>query len=201
MILSCVVSWAVTGLALAFPANYMEATRGDLPDYGDPLPVLAFDIGINTVSGRLGVYPIRGGSESDFRADFDSFAFTVPAGTELIAAQVAVADVAFSSMGNMKISSWYFRAGSASFAGGTEVQQLRTNSPGTAIVSAVPLGANVYNMSADFLTFDAPTPAASDYAFTFELARVVPEPASLGLALVGGWLLGLSARGPRLFRG
>ena len=66
------------GITRATPINYNESSGGDLADgtIGNPLStVFTFDTGTNTVSGVCG---------STFgNKDFDSFAFTIPAGLKV----------------------------------------------------------------------------------------------------------------------
>lgn len=161
------------GVALGVPFNYVEIVDGDLPIGGSPLPILAFDVGVNTVSGRFG--------SDGIDPDFDSFAFTVPAGSQLSAGRVVLVDV----NGNVISSEWQLRVGSADYLGGTTLEFVGPNSPGQDSLTSVPLGPDVYNIS--HVSFLWAEPAArADYTFTFELAPLVPEPASLmlvGMAL------------------
>jgi hypothetical protein len=164
--------------ALAVPVNYIETFDGDLPGAGFPLPILAFDIGVNTVSGRFGTV-------SEFESDADSFAFTVPAGAELVAGQVEVFDLDQIGGGDMVLSEWLLRSGSANSNGGTPTELLDPNSPGVDTMTSVPLGPNVYNVSHTGFFWSPPPPALADYTFTFELRAIVPEPASAALLLAG----------------
>src|SRR5262245_25895482 len=102
-LISVVLSWPVQ-TASAVPINYQESVSGDLPESGMPLPTLAFDIGLNTVSGRFG----RNESYGD---DFDSFAFTIPPGSQLSAGRVDLVDTEY---GDFVSSGWQLNTGSAS---------------------------------------------------------------------------------------
>jgi hypothetical protein len=120
--------WAA-GTAGAVVVNYNEAVNGELPG-NDPIPVLAFDIGTNTVAGTLAV------------GNHDSFAFTVPAGAELLAAQVQLTD----NVGNFAFAIWEFHSGTDAF-GGPLLENINAPSPGTLVFSTPPLGSGDYNLS------------------------------------------------------
>jgi hypothetical protein len=189
--LATVTSFCVVQDGKAVPFNYDELVSGDLATAGFPMPVFAFDIGVNTVSGRFG----NSGSTSDF----DSFAFNVPGGVELVAGQVVLADF----VGNIGASTWWLYGGSADYAGGTYIQSLQPSSPGADTIVSVPLGPNVYNISHFVFFSDGIIPEFADYTFSFELAPIIPEPASAVLLLMGGglllgWRLRVRARGPML---
>ena len=82
---------ASTSPAVAVPLNYAESISGDLSGplvLGSPLTILAFDIGLNTVSGRFRLV------DNNVTAlnDFDSFAFTIPTGAALVTGGVSVTD-------------------------------------------------------------------------------------------------------------
>jgi hypothetical protein len=165
--------------ATAVPVTYNEFVDGDLPQVGFPLPTLAFDIGINTVSGRFGVL-------SEVEDDADAFAFTVPAGAEVVAGQVEMFDLDLVGGGDMVISEWMLRTGSANSNGGTATELLDPNSPGVDMLTfSLPLGPNVYNVTHTGYFWSPPPPAMADYTFTFELRAIVPEPASATLLLAG----------------
>src|SRR5215467_1224728 len=66
---------ACAGYASGAVVTYDESVSGDLPSQGSPLPILALDVGTNTVKGTSGV-AISGIS------DFDAFAFTVSVGDQ-----------------------------------------------------------------------------------------------------------------------
>lgn len=151
---------------LGAPANYSESVSGDLP-LTSPL-LLTFENAVNTVSGTFGHDP----------SDFDAFAFTVPWGSRLVEGELIQLDL----IGDIKNGDWWVHAGSAEWLEGTRIAFMTAESPGTATLSAVPLGAGVYVIHlAGFLTVDEPTRAA--YAFTF---TVVPEPTTVSLLTFGG---------------
>ena len=184
--LICAVLWVPVQPAAAVPVNYFENISGDLPDNGAPLPTFALDVGVNSVSGRFG--------EDQFTIDFDSFAFTVPAGAELIAGQVTLADLDL--FGDIVSIHWDLRSGSANIGGGTVLQPLLPNSPGIDTITTVPLGPNVYNITHRSFSAGGMAPYLADYTFTFELRGIVPEPASAGMLLIGAAAM-LSCRARR----
>jgi len=165
------------GSALAAPVNYDEAIDGDLPFSGSPLPTLAFDLGINTVKGATGIEGID--------LDFDSFAFTVPVGTQLVSLSLELTDSSRST-GNFNEAVWQFHKGSAIFRAGTDLGNVEAQSPGTSTFTALPVGADVYHLGAN--SFSASGSSFGDYTFTFELTQV-PEPTSLALLGLGGLLI------------
>jgi hypothetical protein len=163
-------------VAGAAPVNYSEFVSGDLIHLGFPLPVMSFDIGVNTVSGRFGI------DATD--TDVDSFAFTVPAGSQLVSGQVTLADF----IGDIVESEWEFRSGSANVGGGAMLDLLAPNSPGLDTLGPVPQGPNVYNITQRGF-FHTDPPCQADYTFTFVIQSNVPEPCSAGLILIGAMLL------------
>ena len=122
--------WAA-GTAGAVVVNYNEAVNGELPG-NDPIPVLAFDIGTNTVAGTLAV------------GNHDSFAFTVPAGAELLAAQVQLTD----NVGNFAFAEvWEFRSGTDAFGGPLLEASSTPPSRARLCFRRPPLGSGDYNLS------------------------------------------------------
>jgi hypothetical protein len=165
---------SLSEVAWAAPVHYDETVNGDLPKMGT-LPTLQFEIGTNTVSGRFGLgptYPVDPG-------DFDSFAFTIPVGSQLVAGQVSLVDV----VGEVHSSLWRFRKGSAEFQVGAELELLEPDSPGEDSLTTIPLGPGLYNLSHHTLSYMDPSPAEAQFTFTFEL---VPEPTSAALLLLVG---------------
>jgi hypothetical protein len=154
--------------AHAVPVVYDEEIDGDLTGQGTPLHTFTFDVGLNTISGRVRV------SSSDF--DPDSFAFVVPAGLEVSAASVALSD----EWGDWVRNTWRLSAGSANFLGGTSREELIVNSPGLTTFTTTPLAAGTYNVS-DRLgaqNDNVGESHAANYVFSF---TVVPEPAAVAL--------------------
>lgn len=176
---------AAAGRASAAPVIYLESMSGDLPQIGFPLPILAFDVGTNIVSGRFG-------RDAADNSDLDSFAFTILAGAVLVSGGVTLTD----AQGDITSSTWRFGRGSANSTQGTLLEPLTSSSPGSAALTTVPQGPGTYNMT--HITFGQvdPAPNTSDYTFTFEVrsTAAVPAPAGLVLALAGVPLLGLVRR-------
>lgn len=180
-LLSIVAVGMISSLANAGPIAYTESGSGDLPGVGSPLPTLAFDIGTNTVSGNTGF-------NVDHAADFDSFAFTIPGGAVLISGGVVLTDFA----GDFTVASWGLRSGSANSSTGSFIETLSANSPGSASLVNVPLGAGTYNLTAGIVGADTSTlPSTANYTFTFVVGSPVPEPGTWGLA--GASLIALAA--------
>ena len=155
----------VSSLAQAAPIAYVESVDGDLPDTGTPLPDVHFDVGLNTVSGNTGY-------DANTDSDLDSFAFVIPTGFSMISGSVLLTD----AQGNLTTARWELHSGSSNWLTGTFVEQLDSDSPGSATISA--LSAGTYNMSATSLTANLPVPANANYVFSF---NIVPEPTTLGI--------------------
>ena len=180
--LAAVVAGA-TGQASAAPITHLESVSGDLPGAAFPLPVLAFDVGTNTVSGQFG-------RNRTGRADFDSFAFTIPSGAVLVSGGVTLTDV----QGDITNSGWVFFSGSADAFTGTQLEALNVLSPGTASLTPVPLGPGTYNMTQTAFGIEPALfdPHTANYTFQFDVRAEVataavsaPAPAGLVLALTG----------------
>ncbi len=179
---------AVATLALATTAhaevvNYSESVSGDLPNFGNPLSTFTFDIGANTISGRTGV--------SGVVVDGDSFAFIVPVGAELVAAQVQMTD----AIGDVTAVVWRLGSNSLLYLGGAFVSNVEALSPATTVFASSGLGAGNYNLSASTISFATPNGYFADYTFSFTLRSInqVPEPSSLALFGIAG-LAGARAR-------
>jgi hypothetical protein len=166
-----VALFAFVAGASAGVVNYDEASGGDLPDVG-PLPTLTFGIGVNQVSGTVG-------RQIPFFDDFDSFAFTVPAGTRLIASTIESIDAESDFVAN----SWELYQGPAVAKAGIRLQLLIVSSPGSEMLLS-PLGPGQYNLSHLTMEFREPLPSLADYTFTFELVPI-PEPSTAVLVIMG----------------
>lgn len=183
---SCTIMAAILVVAFAHHVTaavviYDESVNGDLPVFGSPLPTMALDVGTNTVSGKSG--------DSGASFDFDSFAFTVPAGAQLLSANVTLTDSPGNS-GDINDLSWGLWGGSADYAGGSFLEFITGFSPGTYSFTTPPLGTDVYNISASSAGSSGGAPKFSNYTFSFVVTSLaaVPEPATLlmwGLILAG----------------
>lgn len=163
---------AAAALASAAPVHYQEAVSGDL-DTGVVFATFTLDVGTNTVSGRLG----RGSNGGDF----DSFAFIVPSGLELVGLSTSLADV----VGNITSARWDLRGGGSSIqATGTLLEEVSVDSPGTWSYASLPLAATTYQFYNRSLVSNGAGDHRADYTFTLTLREVgaVPEPATLALA-------------------
>jgi hypothetical protein len=182
----CVVALAIASLCYASHVSaavviYNETVDGDLPVTGS-LPIMALDVGTNTVTGRIG-------TQTGFPFDFDSFAFSVPSGAQLISGSVAMT----ATPGNQAVdiaNQWYLFTGSSNYEGGSLTEFFYVYAPGSYTFTSTPLLANVYNLSAEGASYSGSPPAFADYTFTFVVTSLaaVPEPATFvvwGLTLVG----------------
>jgi hypothetical protein len=190
-----VIAVAILTLASARYASgavvlYNESVDGDLPVFGPPLTNMALDIGTNTVTGFSGDYgPFF---------DFDSFAFTVAATTQIVSANVTLTD-AVGNSGDIVDLEWGLFAGSADYASGTFLESISGLSPSTYAFTTTPLGPDVYNISAFSAGSSGGAPKFSNYTFTFVVqstATATPEP---GMFIVGLVVLSLPV-GSKKFR-
>jgi hypothetical protein len=77
----------IVGVAHAIPFHYSESVSGDLA--GVPSTDLSFGIGNNTISGSTHLAVNITGPGPHFDTDFDSFAFSLPAGSQLVDLSIA----------------------------------------------------------------------------------------------------------------
>lgn len=155
-------------VTFASPVTYEENVSGDLTDGSDPLPIFHFDVGVNVVRGTFG-------RDHLFNDDFDSFAFTVPAGCEMSFGQVSLID----DLGDFVRAYWQINMGAAYQNLDIPLQEFKANSPGTEILAGG-LGPGVYSVSHNLIEMNYPGPfapeATADYEFSFEIVESVPEP-------------------------
>jgi hypothetical protein len=175
----------LAGLAAASgatPIAYSESASGDLSAFL-PGTRLTLDLGANTVSGTDHIF-----SFSD--ADMDSFAFTVPSGTE-------VTDISYSAQlttDNTSATVFYtLDDGNAQPSGAVLAVQeidLTSTTPTSVFSAAMPLMAGTYGLVNSTFAFGSAW--TSNYVWTINVASTttpVPEPATLllmGMGLVAG---------------
>lgn len=172
--------------ALAAPIAYDEATDGDFVVglIGFALPILALDVGTNTIKGTT-----TGRSVGD--PDFDSFAFSVPIGAVVVSATVTLVDL----VGDVVGVSWFLRRGSDVKGSGALLGGLSPSSPGFASFPGLPLSTDVYTVEATTIGIASFPESAANYTFEFVLrAADVPEPATALALGAGPAALGLARR-------
>jgi hypothetical protein len=187
----------MAGSASAGTLTYIEAVSGDLPESSN-FPILALDVGVNTVSGTGSVnFPV-GGPNS---ADFDSFKFTVPTGTVLTAiTYTSTVTLDTTNEPSLRMEAFIDTLGPLVAVACQEfyiINQPATGPtclvpPGNTFNSPLPLGAGTY------LLFEGqfqPTQfGETDWNYTWTLTvQAVPEPASITLMCAGIALLGMAA--------
>ena len=174
------VAWLMFGSgqpltsAMAAVINYQESVDGDLPESGFPLPTLDLGIGVNTVSGRMGLGAIY---------DFDAFAFTVPNDAVLVSGLLELENVSGNS-GVLINAGWALHSEWANSGWGTLLETINTTPGGSAWFTSTPLGTDVYNLTVNSFAYGGDAPVLVDWKFTFTVAPV-PEPCSLTLLTVG----------------
>jgi|SRR6185437_1182205 len=176
MFRTCIAIFIVTlsgSALLAAPVDYLESISGDLSQ-GGPWHAFTFDVGVNTISGSIGL------------TDADNFLFTVPDGMTITSASAELTD-AQTGTGDIIYAEWDLDTGKI-VGLGTRIQEFRVPSPGSVAIST-PINPGTYNIDqASLRTSDFDITTTSDYTFSF---TVIPEPASLcAVALAVPLLLG-----------
>lgn len=197
----CSVAFGAMLTLLAAPAGagviYNEATNGDLPA-NSPFPVLSLAVGTNDVLGTSFVnFPIGGPNT----ADFDSFEFTVPAGTNLTA--ITYSSTVTSDTSNdqyLRLEVFLDTVSPLAAAACQEFYIINQPSfgptclvpPGNTFSSPLPLGPNTYLLYEGQLqpTNFGETQWSYDWTLT---VTPTPEPASMPSLGLGVALFGIAA--------
>lgn len=153
---AAVVGIVASVAATAAPISYNESIDGDF-GVDETLPVLALGVGANTVSGSTGI--------SGSSLDFDSFAFAVGPGTELVGIQLELVD----AVGSFLSASWSLRAGNVVNASDPNLAIAEALSPGSYAYGGAPLQAGTYHFLARDFRWSGFPPAFADYTFTLTL--------------------------------
>lgn len=197
----CSVALAAMLTLLATPAGaaviYNEAVNGDLPQ-NSPFPVLSLAVGTNDVLGTSFVNFSSGGPNT---ADFDSFEFTVPAGT-MLTAITYTSTVTFDNSNDQSLRLEVFLDTVSPLASAACQEFYIINQPsfgptclvppGNTFSSPLPLGANTYLLFEG--QFQATNFGETDWSYDWTLTVApTPEPASMASLGAGVALLGIAA--------
>jgi hypothetical protein len=176
----CAVGLLATALVplRSLAATYNEDVDGDLA-WQNPISLITLDPGLNTVSGTFG--------NVGFPTDYDSFAFTIPAGLALAGGVVEVSD----NVNNIVNVQWNLRTGAVAGAGAL-IDDVFSLSPGADEFGGLPAG--TYHMGADF--FNVFGQSTADYTFSLRVVAV-PEPANLALLALAAPALIWARRTPK----
>jgi len=186
-LLAATVCAAFGVAAQAAPFSYSEGA--DLPDLLPAGTVFPFDIGVNTVSGSIHDIP----SQTSY--DFDSFAFSLPAGSQLSSVMLAFSTT---PIGNTSIALTDFRfCPSNAYCYSDPLSttgdiNLLGASPVSEFGGILPIGAGTYGIEQGSMTAPGNGGFTADYTWTFNVSPTssVPEPETI--ALLGIGLIGLA---------
>ena len=173
----------------AAPFNYTETggwqQPGDLPDFQPITSVFPFDVGRNTVSGQFHA-SFQLSMFRPYELDFDNFAFSIPAGSRLVAASFAFTTGA---SGNVTEASTEFDLCAGNTSESPCASRLATSGKFSVLSgsslpefsAALPLGEGVYSVRHDLRInlspmWTAPGSFWTSYTWTFEVAPVTESP-------------------------
>ena len=186
--LAVLVSLWLPSAVGAFPLSYDEGVQGDLSSAAPSPDVFPFGTGVNVISGTLRTI----GNP----ADFDSFAFTIPAGT--ILSSVVFSFFTDGLPGETKFATRFVLDQdnaliSFPFLSSTGDVDLAGSSPLSFFAADLPLGPGTYLF---YNSVHTSTPALGwecVYSLEFSVVEgVVPEPGAL--LLLGAGLAALAGR-------
>ena len=139
---------------------YEESVDGDLPNT-NPVPILPFEIGTNTVTGTISL----GTSATDPISDFDYFGFEVPANAQITSACITQTD----PLGSFNRAFWILRAGIIP-SGPEFIQRFEVFSPDTVLLKQ-PLDSGIYNIVSSGIAL--PFNSSTSYRFSFEMEEIL----------------------------
>jgi hypothetical protein len=170
------------------PIHYNESTDGDLPETA-PFPVLDLGSGANTISGSS---TLTTSSTAITDHDFDSFAFTVPAGMQLTSIQYTSQVTSSVNPGLVQFQEFLDTEPSLVAISSEFIQVVPSDpSAGASLSSVLPVGPGEYLLFQG--QFEASTNENANWDYTWTLT-VVPEPSSILMLSTTIGLLGAVRR-------
>ena len=184
VLIGLLFSWS--GSVAAAPFLYDESVSGDLPCNIPPCAVFPFDIGTNVILGTV----------TNGAANFDSFAFSIPAGTELTSVTYSW-EVSGVPTLTVASTAYALTPNTSSFAGTEAINLVTATSPVTLFSAQLPIGAGTRALFQNSLagTGGEFWTAVYEIDLRVDAARSVPGPGSLLVLLTGiGALIALGQR-------